>query len=124
MALELSNEAVRLAAAPPHDRKEQCNEMKKKEKLIAPLFVYSYNHETDGHFCGKKQGEEPPCEELYFLYDELKAIGVGGEYVENGFSSPPAVGERRYEITRITEDGVYGICTKDTVRIMKPSELE
>jgi len=99
--------------------------MKKKEQLIAPLFVYSFNHETDSHFCGKKQGEEPPCKELYFLYDELKALDVGGEYVQSGgWSSPPAVGERRYRITRIDDEGVWGICTLDTVRIMEPYELE
>lgn len=97
----------------------------KKPELIYPAFVYSFNHESDAeidraHCCGKKQGAEPACRIKSSFHGQYT---VGDQIIQNGFSSPPAVGRRVYTVTHVDKTGTWGVLIEDTVRVLDPEEV-
>lgn len=71
--------------------------------------VYSFNHDSDGHGCGRAQGDEPPCE----VTNDLPPIGKTVTH----FYAAPGTGSITYRITKHDASGAWGEVLRDTLRI-------
>lgn len=93
-----------------------------KESLVVAQKTWSYNHESDQDLpepynnhpiCGKKQGDEPPCEKDFS--GEIAILKLGSRRTHH--AGAPGVGHVTYAITRIDEEGAWGIEIENTMEI-------
>jgi len=94
-----------------------------RESLVVSrrLTSYSYNHETEEHGCGKRQGQSPPCAEAVDNGPIVDRLGVGDSY---GYSvDAPGAGRVAWVVTRVDDAGLWGVKVVDAARELTAEDV-
>lgn len=92
----------------------------KKETIVRHRKYFSFNHESEGHDCGLKQGESPPCE--LNNSKEVDAIKIGQRVTH--FYAAPGSGTVTYCVTRIDEEGAWGVRVAESFKMLRLEDVK
>jgi len=98
---------------------ERAEKAARHPTLIIGRFVYSFNHESDGHGCGRRQGDNPPCR--VDQSDWIARHPVGS--LVTSFYGAPGSGRCVQRVTRVDARGAWGVTVEDSYRELTIEEV-